>query len=312
MSVISDERAELYRWLEQDFGSAADAVMELCCDEASGRPLYFSHVRLAAGSTGGALPDSVFSSISKAYIYLTASYYVADSIIDGHPCHRSNLAVGDLALFLQALTAAALGIFLECAEAEGGTIAMHIRQLFNDTLKENRIALGAERESRISATVDWEREALHMWGRSNSFLFLVDCLAVVRSYRMPPPFRLLIQRLLIAIQRGDDVCDWREDLATESWTPFLRETMGGNAFHPPTLEALEEDLYVDGKIEAELLIIDEQLRLLETEFRQYEFGEALSNLASIHRERVMAKYNLFSEVRRSVQAESYECANSLR
>ena len=58
--------------------------MELCCDEASGRPLYFSHVRLAAKSTGDALPDAMFSSISKAYIYLTASYYVADSLIDGH------------------------------------------------------------------------------------------------------------------------------------------------------------------------------------------------------------------------------------
>ena len=51
-----EERKILGEWLVEDFGEDSDVLMRICCDKATGRPLYFSHIPLALESLGSTLP----------------------------------------------------------------------------------------------------------------------------------------------------------------------------------------------------------------------------------------------------------------
>src|SRR5437016_5198828 len=85
----TDERAQLARWLAEDFSDLAAEFAPLCLDPKAGRPLYLTHLPIAAAAMGAEFPPPVRDDLNAGYVYLTGSYYALDAVVDGHACGRS-------------------------------------------------------------------------------------------------------------------------------------------------------------------------------------------------------------------------------
>ena len=131
-------------------------------------------------------------------------------------------------------------------------------RLVHESLLELRKATKSESEycGDPRTAVDFEKEAFHLAGRSATIVFLFKAVGYLAGMDVDVHILRCLRSILIAIQLGDDISDWRADLAARKWTPFLRQCVAKGARH---LTEFEQLILVDGEFESALAEVGKRL-----------------------------------------------------
>lgn len=260
MTGSREEREILQKWLFDDLGHDGTELMPFCMAGGSSRPLYLTHLPIALSAAGLTdLPVKSLEDLNAGYVYLTAAYYCMDAAVDNPVLSRgsSRFDFPAASVLLGSAFERLLRVF---SDVRPNQIAWIGRE-FRNVLAINARALRAESNFCGDPNHAFSREAefFHLWGRSNTFLFLFDITFALAGTAVSDVDRQVICETLYFLQLGDDLGDWREDYRAKKWTPFLR-----NCFKQfcgmPNEQELEEAVYLNGEFEVQMSSIISGLR----------------------------------------------------
>jgi hypothetical protein len=241
---------ELTGWLEEDFGSCASEILTFFLDDSGRSPVLVGHVPLAIQSSKLKLSEVAISHLNRGYNYLATYYFSIDAIVDGH---QRGKAPGEPAVQIGPYIGAIVQLGIKHVRLAVECIAKdRVRWLdanLTHMFRENGQALRREMAIRIDPFAPrTENDNRIIVARANLMLFLFDLLWKLGRPEKQARLRKLLERYLVLLQDGDDLSDWRVDLHTKNWTPFLR-TCFMKVGYQLNEEQLERLIYLDGTFE---------------------------------------------------------------
>lgn len=257
--AVEQELDSLKQWLSYDFGSDSEELLPLFLALHSDRPLYLSHLPIVLHTLRAHhLEGSQLDELNAAYVYLTSSFYCVDALVDGHPQLDRNSSIELIATALPLFISAACKHLQRAVLPDSNCRSDMLISLAHESLLELRNATKSESEfcSNIERRVDFGQEAFHLAGRSATIIFLFKAVGYLANIEVDSRILNCLRSILIAIQLGDDISDWRSDFNAGKWTPFLRQCSATGARKLIDFERL---ILIDGQFEIALADVGKRL-----------------------------------------------------
>ncbi len=257
--VIECELVTLKQWLSSDFGDAVEELLPLFLEPQSDRPLYLTHLPIVLHTLQvECLLDSQLDALNAAYVYLTSAFYCVDALADGHPQLERSSSVELIATALPLLISAACKRLHDAVLPSNESRSDTLVSLMQNSLLELRNATKIESEycRTPELSPDFEKEAFHLAGRSATIIFLFKAVGYLAAVKIDEKILKCLRSILVAIQLGDDISDWRADLAAGKWTPFLRQCYERGA---RSLVEFERLILINNQFESALVDVGKRL-----------------------------------------------------
>ncbi len=199
-----------------------------------------------------------------AHILLSAYYFLLDSLVDGH------LDEQEQGVYLTHLLGGALLLFNRVCDQLDDERARRIEEAIRATISENARSVLLEIQLNAQPfTASRKEDYASIVGRSDWSLFLYRVLRILSGAHEVPDITPLLSEVILYIQLGDDLADWREDYLAGRWTSFLRSIfiLKGRVLG---LSELEEQVYLGGIYERQMATLVNGLSGILTRLRSID------------------------------------------
>jgi len=224
------------------FPTEVERIMPLCLLDFA-KPLCFHHLDSWLEALDVSLDDSVLADLRAGYVFISAYYFLLDSVCDSHldspndALYLSHLLTGTYVLWYQAC----LRAVPEKVERLKDMLLCHVSRNASAVQLETKLH---ESPLDIAPSEDY----ISCIGRSDSALLLYDVLCMFCDRETDPDLISLLSDAVYYIQLGDDVADWRKDYRARRWTSLLREVFSQTGTIVSEREC-EDRIYLDGLLE---------------------------------------------------------------
>ncbi|WP_433020543.1 hypothetical protein [Kribbella sp. CA-294648] len=260
------------------------------CTRGGDYPLGYGHVQTVAELISAELSDSELQNLEVYYVCKVSQAVIIDATVDGQQRSASDIALVPLLdqiclrLLVRVLDGSTPGLLERTLMATTATAADYSAAVAID--------VGAWDQH---ANVDLLDDETSMWGRSNPVLGVLSVLRILRSLPVDLRVDLAIKKFLVAMQRADDLSDWRDDYIAGRLSPVVRSALANlsraNGGAAPNLNAMERWFYLANGYTAECHQILVDLTAL-SETVELEFPNALRFSKMIQRLKADLSSNL--------------------
>lgn len=240
-------KKQVYSRLCSLFPNDAPDLMRLCI--RNDFPLGYNHPDLALELVDAVIPEKALADLRVGYVFISAYYFLLDSVADKHLENDSDL------VYLSHLLSGAITLFQESVFLCCPSRLQTVTRLLCSHISENAAAMTLEANLQTDAfNDDHDKDRASIIGRSNSALLLYHILYVITDKEPDPQIIACVSDLIYYVQLGDDLGDWEKDFIAKRWTSLLR-TCFKRKGRILSVEELNREIFVTGVYEEKLSII---------------------------------------------------------
>lgn len=225
------------------FPNEANNLAELCHRDETGFLGDF-HIDVFAELSDFDENSSIVARLKIAYILISNLYFLLDATVDGHLRHPSDVLYTPHLVFLT------LTFIYEIADEMDLTKEQkrELSRIISQKMSANAKAVKNEMMYRSQDVNSHDYQSIV--GRSNSTILFYEIMSYLQKQEPNIQVKQILNDIVYYMQLGDDLGDWKKDLAEGNYTPLLQECFKRipNA-KKHELSLVEQELYINGVYE---------------------------------------------------------------